>query len=1111
MRRVVRMLPMVLALFLLAASPARATLDVVFAIDTSPSITADDYNAELAGIVNAVTDPTRVPRDGSVRVAIVQFPATSADAVVALPFQTVTSANHATIISQIGAIPQPSTNGTNPGDGIVAATGLFTGSTATEKAICLTTDGAENITTVTTAAAATSAAAAGIHRLTIIASEQTEVFGFFTAAEATALYGPLAFPAGEFSVVSDESDWANQAGLACLAPASGPSSVIDFRLKALEVTQVVQDWANTVPLIARDGTDFKTTIVRAHLEHSQAAPVPVAPRLILVKPTPTAGISPNNAPFSVPVGSAAANARRETLSQTAFWQLPNSTVPDDWTAAGPKTFRIVLDGVGIQLVECPPGAVLNMGGCDVTLPSGFVAGVARQIRFFPVTLNNVTTTPAQIAALKLQMTALFPAARLVYSDGNAQTCPGAVSVDQCVAQVSVNLASAHALLSQTDQNNIRFYAALPIQSVAVGGTSGQASSIPGRAAAGAFPISNPNDLSSLPSTSAFGRLTLVHELLHLYGAHHSVPANATVVSTPLGNAQQGACGELAATTASAHPHFGDGDADGDQEALIGPLTGDYDIRYGLDATGAPAVRSPRRHFELMSYCRPSTQPDHRWISKERFGDPANPQAGTLAGGPSGVSGTNIGIADMLVVSGFIDPATGMAQFQPLFTFPSGFLPDPTPGNYSLEVRDASGAVLHQIMFGPDTQVIEGASTGLLPFSVFVPLSSAGAMPASVHVIASGGATSALSASAAGPSVTVNSPATGDSFAASINVQWTAADSDTPASQLVSSLQFSADDGATFSPIASGLAGSSFSVGRPALTATTDGRFRVIVSDGFNSASALSGRFTVENAPPQVQANLPVVGDLFIGAEAVNFTAAVSDPDETIPDAQVSWSSDRDGAIGTGRSFSLQASALSVNANPYEIVTHIVTVTATDGQGEMASAFVPVRVQRVAPPTVPVVVDVKPGSSSNGINLGSIGVTPVAILGPTGFSFSDLDVTTLAFGPGGSHEKHDLTDPAVFASHLQDVNLDGQTDLMLHFLTQDLGLGLDQSIACLTGLSLDNPPFAIEGCDTVAPRFPQAKGCGLGFELAFALLPIFGARAWRRRMRSRGSPESDTAA
>ncbi len=106
----------------------------------------------------------------------------------------------------------------------------------------------------------------------------------------------------------------------------------------------------------------------------------------------------------------------------------------------------------------------------------------------------------------------------------------------------------------------------------------------------------------------------------------------------------------------------------------------------------------------------------------------------------------------------------------------------------------------------------------------------------------------------------------------------------------------------------------------------------------------------------------------------------------------------------------------------------------------------------------VVVDIKPGDDVSPINLKSQGVIPVAIMGSADFDVNDIDRTTLRFGPGGATPDHkDL-------GHLADLDGDGIDDLMTHYRTQDAGLSVGDTEACVTGATLGGVSF--EGCDAI---------------------------------------------
>jgi arylsulfatase B len=113
-------------------------------------------------------------------------------------------------------------------------------------------------------------------------------------------------------------------------------------------------------------------------------------------------------------------------------------------------------------------------------------------------------------------------------------------------------------------------------------------------------------------------------------------------------------------------------------------------------------------------------------------------------------------------------------------------------------------------------------------------------------------------------------------------------------------------------------------------------------------------------------------------------------------------------------------------------------------------------QNVCPSEV--AIDIKPDSDPNSINPLLGGDLPVAILGSDSFDVADVDGATLAFGPGGAPVDHTQ------GPHFEDTNGDGLTDLMMHFRIEETGIEFGDLSACVTGETLNGPPF--RGCDAV---------------------------------------------
>ena len=107
----------------------------------------------------------------------------------------------------------------------------------------------------------------------------------------------------------------------------------------------------------------------------------------------------------------------------------------------------------------------------------------------------------------------------------------------------------------------------------------------------------------------------------------------------------------------------------------------------------------------------------------------------------------------------------------------------------------------------------------------------------------------------------------------------------------------------------------------------------------------------------------------------------------------------------------------------------------------------------------VAIDVPLGS----INLGSHGVIPVFLLTTPSFDATTVDPATVCFGDAEDPAQHDCTD-AHGRGHSQDVDRDGDLDLVLHFEARETGIDAGDTEACLEGEATGG--VFVEGCDAI---------------------------------------------
>jgi len=108
------------------------------------------------------------------------------------------------------------------------------------------------------------------------------------------------------------------------------------------------------------------------------------------------------------------------------------------------------------------------------------------------------------------------------------------------------------------------------------------------------------------------------------------------------------------------------------------------------------------------------------------------------------------------------------------------------------------------------------------------------------------------------------------------------------------------------------------------------------------------------------------------------------------------------------------------------------------------------------------VDIKPAGFPNMINPRSRGKIPVAILTTELFDATAVDPTTVLFGATGM-------EVAPVQSATEDVDGDGDLDMVLHFVTQDTGITCGNTFALLTAVTFGGEK--VKGFDSI-----ETVGC-----------------------------------
>jgi hypothetical protein len=518
-------------------------------------------------------------------------------------------------------------------------------------------------------------------------------------------------------------------------------------------------------------------------------------------------------------------------------------------------------------------------------------------------------------------------------------------------------------------------------------------------------IGGPISYSVMMGTEIYGsqnaRQAASHELGHCLGLYHDVDVTLfgrylNIDSPNALTAPYSALGACAETGPSNYVYhlFEPFQGYSDGAPTLGPMTeGSNSLIYGLDTltlkdpthsfecvvpcTNSDATSSDY-YFDLMSYCRPPLPADEDlWPSSvtyealiseiyDQFSSPTFPDI--AASSPRRIPLPGIhhprrpvpqgGAAiNYLVVEGSVNLATGDAQFEPCLMLTTTNTPptEPVGTNFTVEALDSGGNVLQSSQFTLAPAFYGEDETNVT--STFTVYFTHDASIQRLALLENGVLAATLTAGSSTPTIQLTAPTGNQTYNGDpINITWTGNDAD--GDSLIYTVQFSADDGATWETLGVDLTNENLEVDSSLLNATTQGLLRIVASDGLNVVSAESATpITVMPHPPSVLINTPMAGDVFVGDQQLFLDATVIDMQDGFLDGpNVQWSSDLVGPVGAGAIVNFDAINLSEGY-------HTITVTATDNEGLTNSAETRILVLHYPPP--PLSLQFTPGMTELG--------------------------------------------------------------------------------------------------------------------------------------------------
>lgn len=717
----------------------------------------------------------------------------------------------------------------------------------------------------------------------------------------------------------------------------------DFSADGLEVTQGIQNLANSAPLVAN-----KTTYVRAYARQLSGPSAPnVEARLVGLRngtPLPGSPLQPINGVRALTTGAGFDRAR---LNDGWYFQLPAS-----WITAGAISLRLEIDP---RQIHSDPNPANNIRTQNVTFQN------APPVCVWTVPVRTHTPLPStndpNFFAMIDQFERRWPTPDVwVFRDTNPveelevcwagpfpYPCHGPYELEDGWGltngipdrdKVIVSLWS-RALLSFNP--DICDDIGAPVHFMGMvhpnannGGAAGYASTISNQSWV-QLPRHTPNPLPASWSAMIEGSV-MAQELAHNYGRKHVNCGNPDNIDR---NYPYPPC----------------------QIANVGA-----DSYYGFDVATLRPIK-PNEAADFMSYANPTWVSDYTWrglLGSLRASSVASLEQAELD--QAELDQAELDQAGSVFVTGLVDAEGERGEINSVLVLPSSSMPPATvkalsaqkPAlshqgephtSYRLRLLDAGGATLVErtlVLTALDDHSSDGASA---LFGDLFPRPDG--QVAEVQLLAGDVVIDSIRPGTQAPTVTVQQPAAGVVISDTLDLAWRASDPD-PDDRLLFTVQYSHDAGASWHTLALNLPSTPDpnhnlridDLGSLHGSAPNAARIRVIASDGFNTSIATSQPFTLQNRRPEPVVFSPAAGESFAAGEPVPLRGSATDAEDGgLPAASLSWQVD---GVAQGTGPDISAAGLAPGA-------HTATLRATDSQNQSATRTVSFS---VAPLSVP---------------------------------------------------------------------------------------------------------------------------------------------------------------